>query len=98
MERDIVSSTGKDIMTKIILHNQAKLNNQLELKNCILIDNQSTLDIICIKKLTSKINKSDKKISIQGKKGTLAIKYKARMPDTIMPHGTARMKFPISSL
>ena len=65
MERDIFSSTGKDIMTKIILHNQAKLTDQLDLNNVILLDNQSTLDLICNKKLTSKIKKSDKKISVQ---------------------------------
>ena len=39
MERDIVSSTSKDITTKIILHNQAKLTDQIELKNVILIYN-----------------------------------------------------------
>ena len=33
MERDIVSFTGKGIMTKIIFHNQAKFNDQLDL-NC----------------------------------------------------------------
>ena len=65
MERDIVSSSGKYIMTKIIPHNQAKLNDHLDLKNVILIYNQSTLDLICNKKLTSKIKKSDKKISVQ---------------------------------
>ena len=54
-------------MTKIILHNQAKLTDQLDLKNVILLDNQSALDLICNKKLTSKIKKSDKKISVQGK-------------------------------
>ena len=80
MERDIFSSTGKDIMTKICLHNQAKLTDQLDLKNVILLDNQSTLDLIYNKKLTSKIKKSDKKISVQGNGGTLTIKYKARMP------------------
>ena len=53
MERDIVSSTGKDIMTKIILHNQTKLNDQLNLNFFILLDNQSTLDLICNKNLTS---------------------------------------------
>ena len=66
-------------MTKIILHNQAKLNDQLDLKNIILLDNQSRLDLICNKKLTSKIEKSDKKISVQGNGGTLTIKYKARI-------------------
>ena len=80
MERVIVSFTGKDIMKKIILHNQAKLNDQLDLKNIILLDTQSTLDLICNKKLTSKIKKSDKRISFQGNGGTLTIKYKARMP------------------
>ena len=80
MERDIVSSTGKDIMTKIIPHNQANLNDQLDLKKVILLDNQSTLDLICNKKLTSKIKNSDKKISVQGNRGTFANKYKASMP------------------
>ena len=80
MECDIVSSTGKDILTKIILHNQAKLNDQIDLKNVILLDNYSTLDLICNKKLTSKINKSDKNISVQGNGGTLAIKYSSRIP------------------
>ena len=80
MERDIVSSIGKDIITNIIIHNQAKLNDQLDLKNVILLDNQSTLDLIYNKKLTSKIKKSDKKISIQVNGRTLTIKYMARMP------------------
>ena len=56
------------------------MTDQLDLKNVILIDNQSTLDLIYNKKLTSKIKKSDKKISVQGNGGTLTIKYKARMP------------------
>ena len=80
MERDIVSSTGTDIMSKIILHNQSKLTDQLDLNNVFLLDNQSTLNIICNKNLTSKIKKSDKKISVQGNGGALTIKYKARMP------------------
>ena len=46
MECDIVSSTGNNITTNIILHNQSKLNDKLDLKNVILIDNQSTLDLI----------------------------------------------------
>ena len=80
MECNIVSSTGKDSTTKIILHNQAKFTDQLELKNVIIIDNQSTLDLIWNKKLTSKIKKSDKNISVQVNGVTLTIKYKARMP------------------
>ena len=80
MERDIVSLTGKDIMMKIIVQNQAKLTDQLDLKNVIQLDNQSTLDLICNKKLTSKIKKSDKKISVQENGGTLAMKYRSRIP------------------
>ena len=67
-------------MTNIILHNQAKLTDQLDLKNVIILDNQSTLDIICNKNLTSTIKNLDKKISVQENGGTLTIKYKARMP------------------
>ena len=62
-------------MKQIILHNQSKLADKLDLKNVILLDNQSTLDLICNKKLTSKINNSYKKISVQGNVGTLTIKY-----------------------
>ena len=80
MEGDIVSFAVKNIMRNIILHNQAKMNDQLDLKNVILLDNHSMLDIIFNKKLTSRIKKSDKKISIQGNEGTLTIKYKARIP------------------
>ena len=80
MERGIVYFTGKDIMTKIILYNQAKLTDKLDPKNVILLDNHSTLDIICNNNLTSKIKKSDKKINFQENGGTLAIKYKASMP------------------
>ena len=80
MERDIVSSTGKDIVTNIILQNQYKLTDQLDLKNVILLDNQSTLYLIYKKKLTSKIKKSYKKISVQRNLGTLIIKYNDRMP------------------
>ena len=80
MKCDIFSSIGKDIMTKIILHNQSKLNNKLDLNNVILLHNQSTLYLICKKKLTSKIKKSEKNISVQGKGGTLTIKCKARIP------------------
>ena len=96
MERDIVSSTGKYIMTKILPHNQAKLNDHLDVKTFILLDNQSTLYIICNKKLTSKINKSDKKISVQGNGLTIAIKYKARMPGK--NYGTWYSKDEISNI
>ena len=68
-------------MTKMILHNQAKLTNQLDLKNVILLDNQSTLDLMCNKNMTSKIKKWDKKIIVQLNRGTLAIKYKVSIPE-----------------
>ena len=41
--------------------------------------NQSMLDLICNSNLTSKIKKSDKKISVQENRRTLTIKYKARI-------------------
>ena len=64
----------------LLINNQAKLTDQLDLKNVILLDNQYTLDLICKKKLTSKLNKLEKKISFQGNGGTRTIKYKARIP------------------
>ena len=80
MEHDIASSTGTDITTKIILQNQAKLTDQIDPNDVILIDNQSILDLIFNKNLTSKIKNPDKKISAQRKKEIPIIKYKARMP------------------
>ena len=80
MEHNIVSSTGKDTTTRIILHNKAKLTDQLDLKNVTLLDNQSTLDLIWNKNMTSIMKKLDKKISIQGNGVTLTINYRARMP------------------
>ena len=79
MEHDIVSSNETDTTTKIILHNQAKFNDQLDLKNVILLDNQSTIYLIWNKNLTSKIKKSDKNISVQGNGGTTNIKYRTRI-------------------
>ena len=80
MEHGIVSSTGKDITTNITLQYQAKLTDKLYLKNVILLDNQLTLDLICNKKLTSKIKNSEKKMSVQGNRETLTIKYETRIP------------------
>ena len=91
MEYDIVSSTGKDIMTKIILHNQAKLNDQLDLNNVILLDNQSTLDLICNKKLISKIKKSDKISASKETEEHSPSNTRIGCLDTMMTHGTPRM-------
>ena len=85
-------------MTKIILHNQAKLNDLLDLKTFILLDNQSTLDLICNKKLTSKIKKSDKKISVQKIEEHSPPSTRIVCLDTVMTHGAARIQLSISSL
>ena len=43
------------------------------------MDNQSTLDLICNKKLETKIEKSNRAMTVQGKGGTLDITHRAKL-------------------
>ena len=44
-----------------------------------MLDNQSTLDLICNKKLATKIDKSNRTMTVQGSGGTLDITHIARL-------------------
>ena len=44
-----------------------------------MLDNQSTLDLICNKQLATKIDKSNCTITVQGNGGTLYITHRAKL-------------------
>ena len=48
---------GSELKEQLILHTKYDSDEQLDLRNVILFDNQSTLDLICNKKLAAKIDK-----------------------------------------
>ena len=64
---------GYDLKEQLILHTKYDSDEQLDLRNVILLYNQSTLDLICNKKLATKIEKSNRTMTVQGNGGTLDI-------------------------
>ena len=70
---------GYKLKEKLILHKKYDSDEQLDLRNVILLENQSTLDLICNKKLATKIEKSNLTMIIQGKGGNLDITHRAKL-------------------
>ena len=54
---------------------------KLDLRNVILLDNQSTLDLICNKKLATKIEKSNHTMTVQGNGGNLDITHISKLKE-----------------
>ena len=70
---------GSELKEQLILHTKYDSDEQLDLKNVILLDNQSTLDLICNKKLATKIEKSNRTMNVQENGGTLDITHRAKL-------------------
>ena len=70
---------GSELKEKLILHTKYDSYEQLDLRNVILLDNQSTLDLICNKKLATNIEKSNRTMTVQGNSGTLDITHRAKL-------------------
>ena len=68
-----------ELKEHIILHTKYDSDEQLDLMNVVLLDNQSTLDLICNKKLATKIEKSNYIMTIQGNSGTLDITHRTKL-------------------
>ena len=68
-----------ELKEQLILHTKYDYDEQLGLRNVILLDNQSTLDLICNKKLATKIEKSNRTMTVQGNGGTLDITHRVKL-------------------
>ena len=53
--------------------------HDLDLKNIILLDTQSTVDLFCNQKLVQQVSKSDKPMRVQSNGGTIQVTHKATM-------------------
>ena len=69
---------GSELKEQLILHTKYDSYEQLDLRNVILLDNQSTLYLICNKKLATKIEKFNHTMTVQGNGGTLDITHIAK--------------------
>ena len=70
---------GYELKEKLIPHTKYDSDEKLDLRNVILLDNQSTLDLICKKKLATKIEKSNRTMTVQGNGGTLDITHRSKL-------------------
>ena len=68
-----------ELKEHLILHTKYDSDEQLDLMNVVLLDNQSTLDLICNKKFATKIEKSNYTMTIQGNSGTLDITHRTKL-------------------
>ena len=55
---------GYEIKEQLILHTKYDSDEQLDVRNVVLLDNQSTLDLIYNKKLATNIEKSNHTMTV----------------------------------
>ncbi len=65
---------------KIVLALKSRKFNDLDLRNVLLLDNQSTFDLCCNKRFTSKIVKATKALMMTSNGGGLRITEKCKIP------------------
>ena len=69
-----------ELQKQLALHNKSDSDEKLQLRNLILLDNQSTMDLICNKKFTSNIKKFREKLRVHINSGTLVVNQQSEMP------------------
>jgi hypothetical protein len=79
----------KEHNPNIVLALKSRKFTDLDLKNVLLLDNQSTFDLCCNKKFTSKITKTTNALTMMSNGGSLRI-TNARYHATSTQFGTAR--------
>ena len=70
---------GSNLKESLILPTKYDSDEQLNLRNVLFLDKHSTLDLICNKKLATKIDKSNLTMTVQGNGGTLDITHRAKL-------------------
>ena len=71
---------GSELQKHIALQKKSDSDDKLHLRNVMILDNQSTMDLICNKQFTSKINKYREKLRVQSNGGTLVVNQLSDMP------------------
>ncbi len=66
--------------TLIVLALKSSKNVDLNLRNVLLLDNQSTFDLCCNKKFTSQVTKATNALSMTSNGGGLKITEKCKIP------------------
>ena len=79
-EECFTQGVGSELQKHIALHNKSDSNDKLNLRNLMILDNQSTMDLICNKQFTSKINKYREKLRVQSNGGTLVVNHLSETP------------------
>jgi hypothetical protein len=70
----------KEHNPKIVLAFKSRKSDELDLRNVLLLDNQSTFDLCCNKKFTSKITKATNALTMMSNGGCLRITKKCKIP------------------
>ncbi len=70
----------KEHKPKIVLVLKSRKSDELDLRNVLLLDNQSTFDLCCNKELTLKIMKATDALTMMSNGGCLRITEKCKIP------------------
>ncbi len=70
----------KEHNPKIVFALKSRKSDDLDLRNVLLLENQSTFDLCCNKKLTSKITKATNALKMRSNGGCLRITKKCKIP------------------
>ena len=65
----------------LMLNNKYKTEPELYLRNVILMDNQSILDLICNKRFTSEVNKFNIKLKVQGNEIKMLVNHRSKITE-----------------
>ena len=68
-EQCFAQAVGSELQKQLSLHNKSNSDNKLQLRNVMLLEKHSTMDLICNNKFTSKIKKSREKLRVQSNGG-----------------------------
>jgi hypothetical protein len=76
----VLQQTFKKRNAAIVLKQSNGKPTRLDLRNVILVDSQSTMDLFCNKQLVTNVTKANNKMRLQSNGGRMTVTQKATMP------------------
>jgi hypothetical protein len=76
----VLQQTFEKRNAAILLKQSDGKPTRLDLRNVILLDSQSTMDLFCSKQLITNVTKANNKMRLQSNGGRMAVTQKATMP------------------